>query len=102
MEFHELSSDDLDNWNKDLPEPQETRSPPAGDFVPRRSRVSSAFESADTVFFPYGLYKMAASLASNCRFASFTPNVLSASGHDAPEGEELSCQTSLHSRLGQL
>jgi len=40
MEFHELSSDDLDNWNKDL------------------SRVSSAFESADTVFFPYGLYKM--------------------------------------------
>ncbi|CAE7792022.1 unnamed protein product [Symbiodinium sp. CCMP2456] len=40
MEFHELSSEDLDHWNKDL------------------SRVSSALESADTVFFPYGLYKM--------------------------------------------
>ncbi|CAE7422489.1 dnaJ [Symbiodinium natans] len=41
MEFHELSADDLNEWNKDL------------------CRVSKAFESTDTIFFPYGLYKMA-------------------------------------------
>ncbi|CAE7241136.1 unnamed protein product [Symbiodinium pilosum] len=40
MEFHELSAEDLNNWNHNL------------------GRVSQALESADTVFFPYGLYKM--------------------------------------------
>jgi len=40
MEFHELGTEDLDNWNKDL------------------ARMMQVLPSADTLFIPYGLYKL--------------------------------------------
>ena len=39
----------------------------------QRSRVSSALESADTVFFPYGLYKMAGPPAARKAVAMVPP-----------------------------